>query len=211
MLSYLTNPVVTRISSDHFDLFVLPTNRIEHPKKALLVNDKPASISEDGICQLFYAETAAFKISEVKKVPIIFRIVSEKDSKLDPSNYPVLKTIVGYQDSETIVEVTIVGPYDEKSFDEEYPFEKYRSIMREEVVGDARFEIDPTEEKNTKEVIEAMNTQGITLECDHDSVTFTISLNCETIGELATTLDKIVEELEERVKQKYLSLKRSQL
>lgn len=209
MLSYLTNPVVTRISSDHFDLFVLPTNRIEHPKKALLVNDKPASISEDGICQLFYAETAAFKISELMKIPIIFRLISEKDSVLDPSYYPVIKTIVGYQDSETIVEITIDGPYDEESVDEECPFENYRSLMREVVLDDPRFDIDTTEEDNTKEAIEAMKAQGVTLECDHDAVTFTVNLSCQTVGELATTLDKIVEELEERVKQKYLSSKKS--
>lgn len=205
MLSYLTNPIVTRISSDHFDLFVLPTNRIEHPQMSMLVNNKPASISDDGICQLFYAETSEFKMAEVKKIPIIFRIISEIDSELDPSYYPFIKTIVGYQDSETIVEITAVGPYDGESFDEEYPFEKYRSLMREVVVSDPRFEIVTREEDLTKGAIEAMKAQGITLECDHDAVTFTVNLNCLTVGELASALDNITFELEEKVKQKYHS------
>lgn len=205
MITELKNADIYGTSTEHFNFWLVQTNRIEHPKKALLVNDKPASISDDGICQLFYAETSAFKISEVKKIPIIFRIISEKDSELDPSNYPVTKTIVGYQDSETIVEITIVGPYYEQSFDEEYPYEKYRSLMREVVVSDPRFEIDTRDEDLTKGAIEAMKDHGITLECDHDAVTFTVNLNCLTVGELASALDNITFELEEKVKQKYHS------
>lgn len=190
-------------STENFHFIVTPTNRIGVDIKLLIFRDRQTVLGPEGICTLNFPEASAISIAELMELPVKFRIFNDEELQLESTDYPILKTIVGYQNNEVIVEICVLHPYDEKFFGNESPNEQYLTLMKKEVAKDSRFELDTSDEDLTRGAVEAMKSRGINMLFDPEPVTFTLNMMAETVGELSSALDKIIDDLEQKVKLKY--------
>ena len=187
--SDLLEVTIIKISEGHHELTVRFNNRQlkRFDDETIIINSKEA-----------YTLTRY----ELEQIPVAIQIHSLSDLNSTAAEGPHLRTIVDYTNEGIVVAIIYFEPKDD--FLSHQPIDEVIKVAKEQVILDKRLELNPFYlEEEVLDIDSQIELQNMEIPVSYSSVgpfEFNVTVAARTLGELVLELDKIMYELEEKVK-----------